>query len=147
MQFMRKCLLATAALIAVALPCMHAQSRDPNGNVFLGGPKYKKDKKPTSRLLKGTVTDEDGKPLKGALVTLTNVAKGEKLTFITKEDGRYHFDDLAFNVDYEVAARFGDRRSAARKVSQYDNKPEAVRRGERSLPGLLAAAKLRKLFL
>jgi hypothetical protein len=95
--------------------------------VFLGGPKYKKDKKPTSRMLKGTVVDDGGKPLEGALVTLTNVAKGEKVTFVTKQDGRYHFDELPFHTDYEVAAHFGNLRSETKRLSQYDNTPELVR--------------------
>ena len=124
--FMRNLLLLAAA-VSLLVPFAQAQTRDPNGNVFLGGPKYKKDKKPTSRTLKGTVTDDTGKPLDGALVTLTNLIKGEKLTFITKKDGRYNFGELPFNVDYEVAAKFGNLRSETKKLSQYDNRAEAVR--------------------
>ncbi|MDQ2776534.1 MAG: hypothetical protein M3Y57_16700, partial [Acidobacteriota bacterium] len=61
---MRRRLLLAAALIAIAgIPAIAQQTTDPNGNVFMGGPKYKKDKTPTSRFLKGTVTDDAGKPL------------------------------------------------------------------------------------
>ena len=63
----------------------------------------------------------------GALVTLTNLQKGEKITFITKKDGRYNFDDVAFNVDYEVAARSGNLHSEVKKLSQYDDTVNFVR--------------------
>lgn len=118
-------LLAAAGLLLPA--AVAQQTHDPNGDVFLGGPKYSKPKKVTSRTLKGTVTDENGKPLGGALVTLTDVAKNEKNTFITKGDGRYHFDDLPFHEDYEVSAQYGDGHSETKKLSQYDSLPEAVR--------------------
>ncbi len=123
----RRCFLSLAAVV-LFLPAAQAQQvHDPNGDVFLGGPKYKKEKTPTSRTLKGTVSDDSGKPLAGALVTLTNVSKGEKVTFITKSDGRYHFDDLPFHIDYEVSAQFADMKSETKKLSQYDNAPQAVR--------------------
>ena len=125
---MRRLLLLAAALFLLAPGTVTAQQKtDPNSNVFMGGPKYKKDKKATSRSLKGTVTDDSGKPLEGALVTLKNDATGEKWTFITKQDGRYNFDDLSFTVDYEVAAQFKSLHSEPRKLSQYDHTPAMVR--------------------
>jgi Carboxypeptidase regulatory-like domain len=100
----------------------------------LGGPKYKKDKTPTSRYLHGTVTDDTNQPVQGALVTLTNNKTKEKLTFITKKDGRYHFDDLSFTVDYGVQARYKNEASELRKISQYDNRPDVVRMLELQSP-------------
>lgn len=125
---MRRRLLLAAALIAIAgVPAIAQQTSDPNSNVFVGGPKYKKDKTPTSRYLKGTVTDDSGRPLEGALVTLTNKTTNDKWTFITKKDGRYNFGDLSFTTDYEVIARFKDLQSEARKLSQYDHTANIVR--------------------
>ncbi len=125
---MRKRLLLAAALIAIAVvPAVAQQTSDPNSNVFLGGPKSKKDKPPTSRYLKGTVTDDSGKPLEGALVTLTNESTKDQWTFITKKGGRYNFADLSFTTDYEVVARFQEMQSEPRKLSQYDRTPNIVR--------------------
>ena len=105
--------------------------QDPNPSkkppTFLGGPKYKKDKTPTSRFLKGTVVDESGKPLEGALVTLTNTKSNEKTTFITKKDGRYNFADLSFTIDYGLQAKYKNQESASRKLSQYDRTAEITR--------------------
>lgn len=119
--------LAVAVLGATVglLPAQITDTRDPN--VFLGGPKQKKDKKATSRFLRGTVVDDTGKPLEGALVTLLDTKKNTRTTFITKKDGRYNFDDLSFTIDYEVSARFKNLQSEPRKLSQYDHTVSMVR--------------------
>jgi hypothetical protein len=119
-------ILAIMASLAFAVGPALAQ-KDPGSGTFIGAPKYKKDKAPTSRSLKGTVTDDSGKPIEGALVTLTNGSTNEKWTFITKTDGRYNFDDLSFTIDYSVAARHGDFVSDTKKLSQYDRTPNIVR--------------------
>jgi hypothetical protein len=124
---MSKCLFLTAALLAaVVLPASAQKANDPGSGTFIGGPKEKKEKTPTSRSLKGTVTDETGKPLEGALVILTNNNTKEKLNFFTKKDGRYQFADLSFTQDYEVVAQYKDELSAVRKMSQYDRRPSVV---------------------
>ena len=127
----RLALLAVAGTMAT-LPVAGQQAPVNNPGqadrgAVLGGPKYKKDKAPTSRYLHGTVTDETNQPVAGALVTLHNAKTNDKLTFITKKDGRYHFEDLSFNVDYSVQARFKKEMSSERKISQYDNRPDVVR--------------------
>lgn len=116
-----------SALLAVALATSGlAQTTDPGSGTFIGGTKEKKEKVPTSRTLKGTVTDNTGKPLEGALVILTNDSTKEKLNFFTKKDGRFTFADLSFTQDYEVVAQFKDELSPIRKMSQYDRRPNVV---------------------
>jgi hypothetical protein len=129
---MRKRLALLVIVGAAATFAAVGQVTDTNpahrdSDVLLGGPKYKKDKTPTSRYLHGTVTDGTHQPVQGALVTLTNNKTKEKLTFITKKDGRYHFDDLKFSIDYDVEARYKNESSELRKISQYDNRPDVVR--------------------
>ncbi len=87
----------------------------------------KKDKAPTSRTVVGTVTDDTGRPLEGALVTLTELKNNEKKTFFTKKDGKYSFEDLAFTEDFQVQAKWKALISEPRKLSQYDHSPKAVR--------------------
>lgn len=87
----------------------------------------KKSKPPTSRTVTGTVTDDTGRPLEGALVTLTALKNNEKRTFFTKKDGRYVFEDLAFTEDFEVQAKWKTLISETRKLSQYDHTAKAVR--------------------
>jgi hypothetical protein len=87
----------------------------------------KKEKAPTSRTVSGTVTDDTGQPLEGALVTLLDVKSNERRTFFTKKDGRYIFEDLAFTSDYEVVAKWKKLVSETRKLSQYDHTAKVVR--------------------
>lgn len=136
---MQKRLVLLLGACAMAMPLMAGQANDNNPghndpSVFLGGPKYKKDKAPTSRYLHGTVTDDTNQPVAGALVTLSNGKTNDKLTFVTKKDGRYHFEDLKFNVDYSVQARYKNEASTSRRISQYDNRADVVRMLELQSP-------------
>lgn len=87
----------------------------------------KKDKAPTSRVVSGIVTDDTGRPLEGALVSVREVKTSETRKFFTKKDGRYAFDDLSFTEDYEVQAKWKKLISEPRKVSQYDHSAKVVR--------------------
>jgi hypothetical protein len=112
-----------ALLSAYQVPDSSAHSSPTFGNYK----PPKKDKAPTSRSLRGTVTDDAGQPMAGALVTLTDDSTKNKLTFITKKDGKYNFADLSFNKDYEVVARYQNQASSPRKLSQYDHTANMVR--------------------
>jgi carboxypeptidase family protein len=126
-------LLFATITAAVMTASASAQTTDPNPahapSVFLGNhrPPNKKEKKPTSRSVKGKVVDNSGQPLEGALVTVSDTKAEEKRTFITKKDGRYNFDDLSFTVDYQLQARYKDAVSEPRKLSQYDRTVDIVR--------------------
>ena len=68
-----------------------AQTTDPNPghspDVFLDNHRplnSKKGKAPTTRNVSGKVTDENGQPLNGALVTLTDTKANAKLTLSLK---------------------------------------------------------------
>jgi hypothetical protein len=128
---MFRSILAAAVFGTVFVALLAAQQINDNSvvhnNPAVGGPKYKKDKTPTSRSLRGTVTDDTGQPMSGALVTLVDDSTKDKLTFITKKDGKFNFADLSFNKDYEVAARYQNQVSTPRKLSQYDHTPDIVR--------------------
>jgi hypothetical protein len=120
-----------SALFAWQAPTATQQTQDERKpDVFLDNHRpliQKKDKAPTSRTVSGTVTDDTGKPLEGALVTLKEVKTNERKTFFTKKDGRYIFEDLAFTEDYEVTAKWKTLVSEARKLSQYDHSAKVVR--------------------
>lgn len=119
----------SVVFIGLALPCLlgaqNPQS-DPRSTVTVGGPKEKKDKPAKWRTLQGTITDADGKPLRDALVTLTNESTHERLTYFTKDGGHYIFDGLSFTTDYKVVAQYKDEKSSVRKLTQYDRTPKVV---------------------
>jgi hypothetical protein len=88
----------------------------------------KKEKAPTTRTVSGKVVDDvSGAPLKGAIVTLTDLSTKEKRESITKEDGRYSFDDLSFSIDYELRAKYKSAMTEPRRLSQYDHTVKSVR--------------------
>jgi hypothetical protein len=126
-------LLLPSALVLAGLAGAQATTNNPISNrpeVFLDNhrpPNKKKDKAPTSRDVSGKVVDISGQPIEGALVTLTNSKTNSKVTFITKNDGRYSFDDLSFTIDYQLQAKFKDASTEPRKISQYDRNPSVVR--------------------
>jgi len=120
--------ILSAAIAQAPTPSTGTTTKDPD--VFLDNNRpliQKKDKAPTSRTVTGTVTDDTGRPLEGALVTLTEVKTNEKKTFFTKKDGKYSFSDLAFTEDFQVQAKWKTLISEPRKLSQYDHTAKVVR--------------------
>ncbi len=130
---MRPLLAAVFAIAALPLFGLAQQpsspgARPPNDAATFGNQRSpKKEKAATTRTVSGQVTDQSGQVLVGALVTLTDKKTNEKTNFFTKKDGHYQFADLSFNQDYEVQARYKDKQSGLRKISQFDGSPKPVR--------------------
>lgn len=133
MKYTKRAALAISVLAALAIPAVAQQTvANPadTPTVFLDNHRpltKKKDKAATSRTVTGQVVDDSGTPLEGAVVTLTNTKTHEKETFFTKKGGHYNFEDLDFNIDYQVQAKYKQISSAPRKLSQYDRTPRVVR--------------------
>ncbi len=94
----------------------------------------KKEKNPTTRTVTGTVVDDAGQPLEGAMVTLIDGKTKEKFEYFTKKDGRYKFEDLSFLVDYQLRAKWKNLASDERRLSQYDHTARIVRQLEVTTP-------------
>jgi hypothetical protein len=126
-------LFTTLAIVAV--PAAAQQISDPNpahvpdANIGNNRPLIsKKEKAPTSRTVTGKVVDEvSGTPLKGAIVTITDLSTHERREMITKDDGRFNFNDVSFSIDYELKARYKNSATDVRKLSQYDHTAKVVR--------------------
>lgn len=78
-----------------------------------------------SRSAMGTVTSADDKPLSGAVVQLKDMRTLQVRSFITLDDGQYHFSGLRIDIDYELTAKSGEI-SATKKLSIFDNRKQAV---------------------
>lgn len=78
-----------------------------------------------SRSVMGTVTAADDKPLSGAVVQLKDMRTLQVRSFITLDDGQYHFSGLRSDIDYELTARSGEM-TASKKLSLFDNRKAAV---------------------
>ena len=78
------------------------------------------------RSVQGAVTNADDSVATGAVVYLKNVKTLQVRSFITKEDGQYHFYELSPDVDYELKAEFQGAASGAKTLSSFDSKKVAT---------------------
>jgi hypothetical protein len=88
--------------------------------------KKEKPRDPTIRSLQGLVTLPDESPAEGAVVKLKNLKTLQVRSYITQKDGKYHFQNLSTNIDYEVTADFREFASSTRTLSVFDSRFEAI---------------------
>lgn len=80
-----------------------------------------------SRTLQGVVSDVAGKPVSGAVVQLKDTKTLAIRSFVTHEDGQYHFAGLSTNQDYQVKAEApGGKSSPTKTLSLYDGRKAAT---------------------
>ena len=75
------------------------------------------------RDLTGIVTDKRGNALPGAAVQLEDTATLSVISYITGNDGRYHFNGLSDEVDYTVRAKYRKYWSAQKRFSKLNGSP------------------------
>jgi len=78
------------------------------------------------RSVQGLVTGTDGKPVEGAVVQLKNTKTLQIRSYITQTDGRYHFQELSTEVDYELRADFHGASSPTKNLSSFDSRKEPI---------------------
>jgi hypothetical protein len=76
------------------------------------------------RLIHGRVIGSSDQPLLNAVVYLENQKSLEVKTYITDTDGSFRFGQLSSEVDYQVWAKYQDRKSKTRSISSFDSKKE-----------------------
>jgi hypothetical protein len=79
-----------------------------------------------TRSVQGAVTTPEDGIAAGAVVYLKNVKTLQVRSFITKEDGLYHFYELSPDVDYELKADLQGATSNAKTLSSFDSRKQAV---------------------
>jgi carboxypeptidase family protein len=82
---------------------------------------------PNTRSVQGVVADAGGKAVSNANVQLKDMKTLQIRSFITHEDGAYHFAGLSTNVDYELKAATGTGQSSGTKtLSTFDSRKTAT---------------------
>jgi hypothetical protein len=104
-------------LAALALVCSYT---------LVAQKKAKKDEDASARSVQGQVVDADDSPVVGAVVQIEDMRTLEIRSFITQEEGKYHFSGLKADVDYKVKAQFNGMSSATKTVSIFDTRKVAV---------------------
>jgi hypothetical protein len=62
----------------------------------------------------------------GAVVQLKNTKTLQIRSFITKDDGTYHFYDLSPDIDYELKADYQGASSSTKKLSSFDSRTQTI---------------------
>ena len=81
---------------------------------------------PQNRTVEGTVTGADNQVVSGAVVQLKNMKTLQVRSFITQQDGTYHFNELSPDIDYELRADYSGASSPTRTLSSFDSRKDAV---------------------
>jgi|SRR4051812_22345969 len=87
--------------------------------------KNKNDDRQT-RSVQGVVTDDADNALNGAVVQLKDTKTLQIRSFITKENGTYHFHGLNPDLDYELKAEHQGQNSGSKTLSSFDSRKAAV---------------------
>jgi len=74
-----------------------------------------------TRTVTGVVTDQRGNALRGAAVQLENIDSLLILSYVTDQDGRYHFSGLHGDIDYTLKANYRERWSNRKTLSKFDS--------------------------
>lgn len=80
----------------------------------------------STRSVQGVVTDGSDSPANGAVVQLKDTKSLQIRSFITKDNGSYHFNGLSPDVDYELKAEFNGTTSSSKTLSSFDGRKNAV---------------------
>jgi hypothetical protein len=88
--------------------------------------KKEKRQAASERVVTGTVRDEEGKAINGAVVQLKDMRSMQVRSFITQTDGGYHFSGLKIDNDYELEAKYSGLTSGWKTLSVFDTRKEPV---------------------
>jgi hypothetical protein len=79
-----------------------------------------------TRTVQGSVTDEEGHVLVGAVVQIQNNTNFLIRSFITQSDGQYHFAQLSTSDTYQVKANYKQASSRTRHLSKFSSRTKAT---------------------
>ncbi|HXB74727.1 MAG TPA: carboxypeptidase-like regulatory domain-containing protein [Candidatus Acidoferrales bacterium] len=112
--------ILASSVLALSVPASFAQTTYAQGKPKKGDA--------STRSVQGAVTNPDDSPAVGAVVQLENTKTLQVRSFITKEDGIFHFYELGTDVDYKLKAE--DKKtgasSDAKTLSSFDSRKQAI---------------------
>ena len=79
-----------------------------------------------TRSVQGKVMDAAGGPVNQAVVQLKDTKSLAVRSYITQQDGNYHFHGLSTDVDYELRADYQGASSGTKTLSSFDSRKQAV---------------------
>ena len=79
---------------------------------------------PLVRAVQGTVRDQKGNLLIGAVVQIRNDANLLIRSYITQNGGSYHFQELAADVTYRLQAAYKGHFGEPKRLSKYSSRAQ-----------------------
>jgi len=76
------------------------------------------------RVIEGRAVGSNDQPLQNAIVYLQDQKTMEVKTYITDADGKFRFGQLSSDVDYQVWAKYQNRKSKTKSISSFDSKTQ-----------------------
>jgi len=113
-----KRMVRSAALLLICA-AVHAQETKPET-------RKEKREAAAERVVQGTVTDPDSKFVNGAVVQLKDGRSLQVRSFITQQNGEYHFSSLKIDNDYQLKADFNGMTSGWKTLSVFDTRKVPV---------------------
>jgi hypothetical protein len=118
------------AFVLLVASVVLAQKQNPtpndNSNVYLQNNRPKNEKESNTRTIDGTVKDASDNPLSDAIVQLKNTKTSSIVDFATKDDGKFVFNDLPMDINFELLAKRGDITTPVKKVTVYDTRKHVI---------------------
>jgi hypothetical protein len=78
------------------------------------------------RTVRGTVKDQAGHVLAGAVVQIEDRATLQIRSFVTQDDGAYHFGDISADITYHLRAKYAGISGHEKILSRYQSRTMAV---------------------
>ena len=77
---------------------------------------------PAQRAVQGRVTNKEDAAIVGAVVYLKDTRSLSVKSYLTDDQGHFHFGQLADGADYEIWAEQNGKRSSSKNISQFNSK-------------------------
>jgi hypothetical protein len=82
------------------------------------------NKVPKLRTVEGEVCSRDGSPIQGAVVYLKDEKSLAVKSYLSDDQGKFHFRQLSMSLDYDLWAELNGKRSKTKNISQFNSKPD-----------------------
>ena len=79
-------------------------------------------KVPQLRTVEGKVCRKDGSPVQGAVVYLKDEKSLAVKSYLSDDQGQFHFRQLSMGLDYDLWAELNGKRSRTKSISQFNSK-------------------------
>ena len=79
-----------------------------------------------TRTVEGVVSNPDDSPAAGAVVQLEDTKTQHIRSYITQDDGKYHFYELSTEVTYHLKADAKGLTSASKTLSSFDSRQKVT---------------------